>query len=962
MTPVQTRVVVPDKNRYIFSLMPFKRTVCMGVALTAAMIAASPLHAAESTATSVQVAIDAALSEDADVIAGTAELRITNDTGVSIGAIPLWLYPNRFRESGQNLDDRMIRWIYPSGESEGGMDIARPAWNGSSLPSESIDLRHIPLPESRYSKGEVIAWVRLPAPLEPGATGTLRLEFRVEIPKRRGRFGRWKGVVSLGGGWFPRPLTDLTGKDTTIPPEAILADVRLELPARQGAVLHDQVFEWNEKKRTIEAGGLESESLVLVVMDMMEVDRRTYEWGEAFHVHRDLRNKKATWKDTRGGENELAPGLKDLGETDISGRLFDVVGNTAGIVREYAPRAPMCERIVLVEIPAWDRLVQPGSGPVLVSNRIWRMVRVEQGMWFHDLAVARVVGAELTWPVLRRIEGPLHRHITADVVGSRIARSYSRDVHQASKTIAEMIGFASFIPTVDNLLYAPQVPFREVYSQSIEEPDSLRDEPWRFMNQLPRGKRILGKLEDLVGVDAAEQLVVRMLAENATFDEVIDGSLGEDHQWFFDQWYGVYPRVNYRVGEIEDIPLGDGRIRHRVEVVREGEVIREPVTVRITDEDDVYKDVTWEGKGQRGILEWISKAPVDQVQVDPKARLVEAAELTADHPLADNYEHLPWRPPMLTRFLIWGEVTSGEPYVQVGFSLRRRYDVTNSIAFGALYTPRSYGGTVGYYRYFGPKRTLNARTWFLGPSLGVTRFRAVTEADPYLPEDTRFAATAGSIGFVVGRDNRSYFYDPRNGLGFYVSGGYSAGADDEGRAVQMGRLSSNLVAVASPAIRHVFALSIGAMGLVGNPTAAQLATLSVRKILRGFDVDETYGRVGMYVVGEYRHTLFDASHIPVPPMGWFDRFQGVLFLGGGTISRPSGYTGLFDESRLYSEAGYGLRIHTLAFGVQQYVVALDFAWALTPLNRQMPIEQSDGTIAYQTRNPFKIVFGIMQTF
>ncbi|MCP4677759.1 MAG: hypothetical protein GY854_20020 [Deltaproteobacteria bacterium] len=942
--------------------MPFKRTVWIGVALIATLIAASPLRADELTRAPDPVVIHATLSEDGDVIDGTVELRITNDTGVSIGAIPLWLYPNRFRESGPNLDDRMIRWIYPSGESEGGIDIARPAWNGSSLSSGSIVLGHIPPPGNQHTKGKVIARVRLPAPLEPGATGTLRLDFRVEIPKRRGRFGRWKGVVSLGGGWFPRPLTDLTGQDTTIPPEPILADVRVELPARRGAVLHNQVFEWSEKKRAVEAGGLETDSLVLVVMDMMEIDTQTYEWGEAIHVHRDLRNKKPTWKDTRGGEDDLAPGLKDLGETDISGRLFDVVGNTAQIVRKYAPGASVCERIVLVEIPAWDRLVQPGSGPVLVSNRIWRMVRVEQAMWFHDLAVARVVGAQLVWPVLHRIEGPLHRHITADVVGSRIAGSYSRDVHQASKTVAEMIGFASFIPTVDNLLYAPQVPFREVYSQSVEEPDYLRDEPWRFMNQLPRGKRILGKLEDLVGVDAAEQLVVRMLGENAAFEEVIAGSLGEDHQWFFDQWYGVYPQVNYRLGKIEDIPLGDGKIMHRVEVVREGEVIREPVTVRITDKDKIYEDVSWEGDGQRGVLEWISKAPVDQVQVDPKARLVEAAELTANHPLADNYEHLPWRLPMLTRFLIWGEVTSGDPYVQVGFSLRRRYDVTNSIAFGGLYTPRSYGGTVGYYRYFGPKRTLNARTWFLGPSLGVTRYRAVTEADPHLPEDTRFAATAGSIGFVVGRDNRSYFYDPRDGLAFYVRGGYSAGADDEGRAVQMGRLSSNFVGIASPAIRHVFALSIGAMGLVGNPTAAQLATLSMRQILRGFDVDETYGRVGMYVVGEYRHTLFDASHVPVPPMGWFDRFQGVLFVGGGTISKPSGYTGLFEESRLYSEVGYGLRIHTLAFGVQQYVIALDFAWALTPLNRQMPIEQSDGSIVYQIREPFKIVFGIMQTF
>ncbi len=942
--------------------MLFSRTCFWGASLIAIWLATHATHADTPSQHPTRVSIDAVIDEKGAHLAGTVEISLRNNTGAPLNKIPLWLYPNRFRRTNPKLDDRMIRWIYPSGESEGGMAISAPVWNGTLLPDRTIELRPLP-PRGRDPKvDDVIAWVFLPTPLEPGVAGTLRLDFSVEIPERRGRFGRHRGTVSLGGGWFPRPLADLTGQDITSPPDTIEANVRLALPAGRGAILHDQIFRWSDKARTIDQHSSRIEALVLIVMDMMEVTEQQFAWGKVVHVHRELRNRKATWKDTRGDGNGLPPGLPDIGKVDISARLFEIVDGTAAIVNELAPGQPLPDQLVLVEVPAWDRLAQPGPGPVIVSDRIWRIIPVEQGMWFHDLAVARAVGAEFVRPAVRTGESLDHRYVTADVVGSVIAETYSRNVHKASKSVAEMVGFASFVPTVDNLLYAPQVPFREVYSQSIEEPDLLRDEPWRFMNRLPRGKRVLGKLTDLLGRDETWQLLEESLARKQRLEVSLTQALGGDSSWFFDQWYGDYPLVNYRLGSVEDSDLGDGRIRHRVEIIREGEVTREPVTVRITDENDEHEDVTWSGDGRSGRVEWISNAPLDQVQIDPSGRLVEAPQLTANHPLGDNYHHLPWRPPMITRILFWGDVTSGDPYVQVGFSLRRRYDITNSVAFAGSYTPRSFGGKVAYYRYFGPKRTLNSRSWYVGPSLGMTRYLKVTDAGPEIPENTRFAATAGSVGLVLGRDDRSYFYDPRSGSGFWIATSYSAGQDEGGRAVQVGRLSSNVVGVASPAIRHTFALSLGATGLVGNPAAAQLGTLSVRQILRGFDVDETYGRVGIYAVAEYRHTLFDAAHVPVPVLSWFDRFQGVLFLGGGTITRPTGYTGLFAEDRLFSEVGYGLRIHTLAFGVQQYVVAFDLAYALTPVTRERQIEQADGTIAFQARNPLKLTFGIMQTF
>jgi hypothetical protein len=350
------------------------------------------------------------------------------------------------------------------------------------------------------------------------------------------------------------------------------------------------------------------------------------------------------------------------------------------------------------------------------------------------------------------------------------------------------------------------------------------------------------------------------------------------------------------------------------------------------------------------------------VEIDPEHRLVEASELTPDHPLADNLKPLPWRPPMFTQFLIWGDLIHGEPYLQLSVHLRRKYDLTNSIALYANYTPRSYGGVVGYYRYFGKKRTLNYRTWYMGPSVSANRYLEVKENIPEIPPETRFAATLGSVGFQVGYNKREYGWDPLSGSAFWISGRYSLGADDEGKLVQIGSLSTGGGVIFSPAIRHTFALYGGAMGLVGKPVAATLVTLSEREILRGFEIDETYGRVGLYAVMEYRHTIIDAAQLRGPIYSWFDRFQGVLFVGGGTISKPDGYEGMFSENRIFTEVGYGLRVHALTFGVQQYLIGIDLAFPITPLERYRIFPRDDGSEEKVARSPYKIVFGINHTF
>ncbi len=910
----------------------------------------------------VSVRIDAALEDGGERIEGTVEISLVNDTGIPLETVSLWLYPERFRDPERGVTDRTVNWLYPDGPSSGGAGIESVSWNGEPLPDDA--LRRAPMPPGGVpADAPAIARVELPRALPPGARGLLSAGFSVEIPQRRSRFGRHDGAVMLAGGWFPRPLADLSGARPGLPPERIRVDVRLSLPAGRGAVLDDMVFEPAERRREISAEGMELDSLSLVVLDRMEIARRDLPWGEVIHVGREAPDPAPGWEDTGGiDENGLPRGLEAINRVDRVERALDLVERAAAMLRGSAPGCPLPERVVLVEVPTRDRLVQRGPEPLLLSDRIWRVVEAEQVLAFHDLALLREVGAALAAPAAAAADRGGDRYLAAEIVGARLARRYAREALGGKSSLRDLLGFAGFLPRIDNLLYSPQVPFREVYSPSPEEPDPFRDAPWRFMNRLPRGRRIQAKLEDLLGREESERLVADYLSGRSGLDRLLRRYLGDFAARFRAQWWGAYPSVGYRLGEVKDTPLPSGEVRHSAEVIREGAEIVEPVSVRFEDEDGRVGEVVWNGKGRRGEVSWCSPAPLERTVLDPHQRLVEDPALSGDHPIADNIEPLPWRPPLLTRLVIWGDAVAGEPHLGVGFAFRRQYDLTHSVHLSAHTDPRSYGASLSYLHHLGPKRTLNSRVWYLGPALGVTRYLDVEQAGAEIPERSLFEATTGWVGFSLGRSDIEYFWDPRQGTSFRLGASYAAGRADSGRAIHVGSASTRLFRLWTPRLGHTLALYGGLTAVAGDPAAADLPSLSDRQLLRGFALDESYGRLGAYLAAEYRHKIVDLAGCGVTTFIQFDRLQGALFAAGGTISRPAaGYDGLFSPGRVFTEVGYGLRLHTLSLGATQYLLALDIGVPITPLDRSYEMRRDDGTTVERTRPPWKLLFGITQT-
>ncbi len=127
----------------------------------------------------------------------------------------------------------------------------------------------------------------------------------------------------------------------------------------------------------------------------------------------------------------------------------------------------------------------------------------------------------------------------------------------------------------------------------------------------------------------------------------------------------------------------------------------------------------------------------------------------------------------------------------------------------------------------------------------------------------------------------------------------------------------------TPASGHTFAVYGGFALALGEPLRAQLESLGDRLFLRSLAPDEALGRAKLYVVAEYRHILVRDLDWNLVHLAWLRRIQGVLFGGFGTTSRSGSLDGMFQEGRIFLEAGYGLRLFLDYAGVQTGLVSLD---------------------------------------
>jgi hypothetical protein len=133
-------------------------------------------------------------------------------------------------------------------------------------------------------------------------------------------------------------------------------------------------------------------------------------------------------------------------------------------------------------------------------------------------------------------------------------------------------------------------------------------------------------LERVVGTERFRHAMAGYLAAYryqhptaADFRSSLEGSLGGDLRWFFDDYIAGQGVIDYAAGPIANEPSGSS-----VTVTREG-AVRVPVEVAITLASGAQQTMPWDGQDASTRFSFPSSDPIVCVEVDPARKL--AAEL-----------------------------------------------------------------------------------------------------------------------------------------------------------------------------------------------------------------------------------------------------------------------------------------------------------------------------------------------
>ncbi len=884
-----------------------------------------------------------------DRLTGEATYSVTNTGNSELSEIHFMLYPNQFTQLSENIPVYAREWIYPNGFSPGELTVhhVREVATGKDLP-----VRMTPFQIGKSTADRFIMEIALPTPVAVGQTISLHIRYAIAIPERRGRFGYFDGVLSLAGGWLPRP-TPMDNTDWRSPYPVDLT-LSVKLPAGMGGYVIDQVVTDSNQRQTIDIDKTGVAEPTVILMDRMELRSVARPEGNIHYLTNHYVESPESVSMDPGIKAHRQKRKPLTAQAKRIRRTVEIIDDVRAL---FPPDQFPKKDFYVIEIPAWDRLSQVSDDVLLLSDRTFEVVPYPQALMFHMSDVARTVATLVAQPYTRK-DGSLSE-FAAEIVGYHFQQRYLQVAKEKREELAQLLRFLAFNPYVDNLIYAPQMPFEHAYVRSIEETDIFRGELWRTLNSLPRGKRIVAKLEDLLDREETQLFFDAYLQGDQCFLSLLNQRL-EMGSRFAKQWFGKYPIVGYALGKSASERAGN-TYHHTVEVIQNGEPIAEPVTVLLTDRDNQTTRLKWDGMGTHATLTWQSDAPLKSVQIDPDYRLVETAKVQG-HPMSDNARPLGMRPPLLTDLTAWGDSVTREPFMLIAFSFRRKYDISNSFQISASHTPRQNGGSLGYFRHFGYNRTLNARTWYAGPRLGLYKYLDATATEPGIHKNNRYTATLASINILAGMDDRRFLLDPQFGKSFQISLGYWVGKSKDNGVVQHAKGSLRVFKVIPLALGHTLVAYGGISAVIGQPPASNLVTLSHAQILRGFDLGETYGRVGVYAVSEYRHTLIGSTSLEFPLRTLLSRVQGVLFVGAGSASRPETYRTLFQPERNFAEVGYGLRFHFLLMGAVPYLLALDFVVPIHPTDRRYTVVNDDRTESHYPREPWRIAIGFTQTF
>ncbi len=819
--------------------------------------------------------------------------------------------------------------------------------------------------------------------LRPG-TRTFTLRYRVVVPRRYWPFGCVSGRCSLSGAIAPLPSLAAQG-GRYLRGGRVVQPVRWQL----GTVGFGAVPQWHAGESTtdLDAGARTrlGKDTIMVADETLFGGPMEYPsvfWGRAWSAQRTSHLGVEIEVYTVAGRPSGQYPDESLMQLrrDDAGHILAAAKESVALAAQMNLEIPVGATLRVVQGPLRSQVAEFHPGVVTVSDQYLELFPLDRISKFHDTQVARALLEQISHAALVGHVDSSTSLWLPGAVGVAMTKLWQRLRSHRDEYARDLLRSLTFVPAVDRLLYTGQANFSSAYFRGSEDQFPVRNHPLWFSHELPTGRRIHEKLADLMDerqlgsfyVDlASRRQEVIEAGDGSTLLDVrglVEGRYGYSLDWFFDQWLGPYPEVDYVVEWVKSRRVGD-HFETQIVVLRDGEVgVVEPVQVLVRERDGTKHYLLWNGDtGKKSLDEqpsvvrhrWVlvTESRVHVVRLDPRFRLVESPRYRR-HPwnLGDNNDpRFNNRDPHKFRFLYtgFGLSIAASELSRARTAVARINAISASAMFetslqrdlrrtGIFYLFKDreatwgVGGAVSFY--FLRKMNRRRRRLRLTAGLGVSQVsdRAL---DPIggvrLIQDLRLVD-----------DTRRFMLWPERGhkLSIKFSGSEVLEEHDGRRDDRFYlRVSAKWTQLWRIARGHVFATHFQAT--VGAPIRSRAEYRSLQRAgglggLRGFAADELFGRGVAYGLAEYRHQFMGDLRVNLGNLAWWRTLGGTLFGGVAAVSSCEKLNDWFSDKSWYGQVGYGVTAGVQLLGVTPQFFRLD---AAVPIGRRLGRQCLDET-------------------
>jgi hypothetical protein len=921
--------------------------------VVAAAFAASPARA-EPAPTAPAVTLDVTLDPAHERLDGHARLLVANQTGAPIDAVPLWLYPNHLATQSPALNDINYHWLYPGLYSPAAMTVAAASAGGAPA---AVTLADTP------AGARTIARVALPAPLPPGASTVIDVDFAVRVPHRFGGFGCDGRRCRFLGGFYPMPAEQVRGGFDLLAPPARAGKSRLTVrgPERLALVLDGQPVVWPGPNQPVTVDSDDVPYPTLATDRVLRPDTITVGKHLVRYLHRAPRPP--------GSEDQPLPYVREdipalvLATARRALQLTDAVlrGPDASAPPSPAVEAALATPITLFEAPLRHQLVQQHGGVVMVSDQLFRIFPAKRLRKYHHLELVRAIVHAVVDARVGVTEPPADRTLAAGVLAEYLTELYAVAEFQRLEYAADLLRPFDFVPAVDQLIYAPLLASSASYFGDVGDRDEIRDDVRLFANpETPPPRLVYAKLLDLLGGAAFPSLTRRVLNQGQPLRHAAEETFGAGLDWFWRQWLGRLPSVNYRLQAVRVTPLASGGAHVEIDVRRQGATLREPVEVAVTDRGGATQTLRWDDAQPGHLFTVDLPAGLKAVEIDPRQRLVESAVgslRVSDDPRYDDRRPLRWRL-LYEGFGALLNISDLTANFTAAFLLKPQHDLRHEILLTAYHTEATEIGVGGaYYWDFGEQVNHNQLSSSLLGGLNVSRINPTFGLSP---GDVAYPGMRVSVRAGLLHDTRDYLYDPWHAVGFNATAAYSTTFLEHGG----GTLSQVLGDVEAlrlfqMAPGHVFAIDATGAATAGDiRLPGQLTIAGGPAAMRGYGADELLARATVMGSVQLRDDYVSGLDWNLLHLTTVRGLAGTVFFDAAAITGCDDYN--FTRQGVYYDVGYSFRVLHDAFGVYQQLLSIDFA---VPLNRHTSNATCLGrTPPSSARPPFVVLVSFLPSF